>query len=214
MQELPKISGIYKILNIVTGDFYIGSAMNIRSRISKHKSMLKNKQHVNPILQNAWNKYGPDAFTIEILEETTKEQNLLVEQKYLDMLKPKYNIALSATSPMLGRKQTSEWCKNHSKLMTGRKRPDQSITFLGEKNPFYGKKHKAETIQKMREKLINGKTSAGENNPSAKIDLVIVNNIRKDYTDNNLSGDKLSKKYNISKTQIYRILNFECWKED
>jgi len=40
-------SGIYKIANKVTGDFYIGSAVDINKRWNQHKFLLKKQKHYN-----------------------------------------------------------------------------------------------------------------------------------------------------------------------
>ncbi len=50
-------SGIYKIANIKTGDFYIGSAVKFNLRFNRHKFDLKNQKHYNKMLQNIYNKY-------------------------------------------------------------------------------------------------------------------------------------------------------------
>lgn len=38
MEDIEKRPGIYRILNILTNDSYIGSSNNIYSRLSQHKS--------------------------------------------------------------------------------------------------------------------------------------------------------------------------------
>lgn len=102
-----KISGIYKIENILTGDIYIGSAVDIKSRWRRHKIDLKKDKHHSIILQRAYNKYGFENFNFEILEECCKELLLSTEQKYLDDKSPKYNICSYAYNT-LGRKDSEE----------------------------------------------------------------------------------------------------------
>lgn len=80
-------SGIYKITNKITNKFYIGSAVDIKSRWSKHRKMLKENWHDNKHLQSAWNKYGQENFIFEILELCDRESLILTEQKYLDEYK-------------------------------------------------------------------------------------------------------------------------------
>lgn len=86
-----KNEGIYLIYNQVNNDCYIGHSMNVGNRKTKHISLLSNNKHSNELLQNAVNQYGIENFKIGVLEYTT--ENLLEkEQKYVDILKPKYNI--------------------------------------------------------------------------------------------------------------------------
>ena len=63
-------------------------------------------------------------------------------------------------------------------------------TFAGENNPNFGK--------------------VGDLNPASKLNWEIVNSIRLDYSQG-LKGKKLMQKYNISETNMYRILKNETW---
>ena len=87
-----KKCGIYCIKNIVNNKCYIGSSTHIYYRLRRHKSDLLRKNHANPILQNAYNKYGADSFVVSIIEECTEDIVLLREQHYIDTLLPVYNI--------------------------------------------------------------------------------------------------------------------------
>lgn len=98
-------SGIYKISNKITNKFYIGSSNNIKRRWMHHKTYLNGGYHINIHLQNAWNKYGKEAFDFLIIEEVDEENLLLKEQYYLDFYKNDspdliYNISFVAGSPM------------------------------------------------------------------------------------------------------------------
>ena len=84
--------GVYKILNNQNNKFYIGSSKNLSKRWTQHKSDLKNKTHINIILQRSWNKYGEDSFSFEIVEECHQDILLNREQHYIDTLKPEFNI--------------------------------------------------------------------------------------------------------------------------
>ena len=84
-----KIAGIYKITNIITGDFYIGSSCNIKYRWANHKSPSKWKELPNSKLYQDMASYGLNNFTFEVLEETTDLHNR--EQYYIEQLKPSYN---------------------------------------------------------------------------------------------------------------------------
>lgn len=73
-------SGIYKILNLITDMYYIGSAINFTTRWRLHKNYLKLGTHKNRYLQAAWNKYGETAFEFSIIE-ITDDKNKLIEQE-------------------------------------------------------------------------------------------------------------------------------------
>ena len=86
-----KTSGVYKITNTVTGDFYIGSSKGVKERWKNHKcpSALKNRPN-NPMYQD-FQKYGVEKFDFEILAEVEAEQLKETEQKFIETLKPTYN---------------------------------------------------------------------------------------------------------------------------
>ena len=69
-----KISGVYKITNIVTHVFYIGSSNDCDKRIKDHFKKLQDQKHANLKLQNAFNKHGIENFKFEILEIIIKNK--------------------------------------------------------------------------------------------------------------------------------------------
>ena len=86
-----KISGVYKITNTVTGDFYIGSSKDVKRRWAEHKcpSALK-KCPDNPMYLDI-QRYSIDKFEFEILEEVEIEHLKEAEQQFIETLKPTYN---------------------------------------------------------------------------------------------------------------------------
>ena len=85
------IIGIYKITNTITGDFYIGSSKDVKSRWAVHKCQTTwNKCSNNPMYQDM-QKYGVDKFEFEILAEVEPEELKGAEQKFIETLKPTYN---------------------------------------------------------------------------------------------------------------------------
>lgn len=88
--------GIYRIKNLINGKCYYGSSKEIEKRWKTHLNQLRNKKHINCILQNAWNKYGEDNFIFEIVEECELEKLFEVEQKYIDTCGD-YNIGIKAS---------------------------------------------------------------------------------------------------------------------
>lgn len=102
------ICAVYKIYNKINRKIYIGSSINIKKRFSDHKNKLKKNKHHNNHLQNAWNKYGNRNFEFKIIEICDKTLRLQKEQFYLDNINPEYNIALSSSAPMEGRKHSKK----------------------------------------------------------------------------------------------------------
>ena len=87
--EQNKISGVYKITNNITGDFYIGSSKNIEKRWTDHKSISVWKRRPGMKLYQAFIKYGLDNFTFEVIERTDNLRER--EQYWIEHLKPTYN---------------------------------------------------------------------------------------------------------------------------
>ena len=86
-----KISGIYKITNTITGDFYIGSSKDVKRRWRSHKwPSTWNKCPNNPMYIDM-NRYGVDKSEFEILAEVEIDSLKESEQQFIELLKPTYN---------------------------------------------------------------------------------------------------------------------------
>ena len=85
------IIGVYKITNTVTGDFYIGSSKNIKSRWANHKCPSSWNRCPNNQMYIDMQKYGVDKFVFEILAEVEEGFLKETEQKFIELLKPTYN---------------------------------------------------------------------------------------------------------------------------
>ncbi|SRR6266567_1703233 len=171
---IPRTSGIYKITCTVTGKFYIGSAINLRMRQQTHWNTLTQGVHHNRHLQNAWNKYGLDAFTFEVLELVLLPEMLTArEQYFLDTLNPfgkrGFNID-SVAGSSLGVKRSPETNERNRQSQTGKK---QSPATLEKKRQLMlgntisrgrpphnlGKKTPPETCEKLRAQHLGMKAS-------------------------------------------------------
>ena len=86
-----KISGVYKITNTITGDFYIGSSKDVKQRWTGHKCQSKWKKCPNNPMYLDIQKYGVDKFEFDILCEVEPEHLKETEQKFIETLKPTYN---------------------------------------------------------------------------------------------------------------------------
>lgn len=81
-----RYSGIYEIVNTVNWKRYVGSAVNITSRLNDHRKALRGGHHENPHLQAAWNKYGEVVFRLKVVERCEPEQLIEREQYWMDQL--------------------------------------------------------------------------------------------------------------------------------
>ena len=86
-----KISGIYKITNTITGDFYIGSSKDVKRRWAHHKWKSTWKNYPNNPMYIDMQKYGVDKFEFQVIDEVEPEKLKEAEQKFIETLKPTYN---------------------------------------------------------------------------------------------------------------------------
>ena len=63
-----KFAGIYKILHIPTGQYYIGMSVDIFSRWSSHYTAIKCTNHSSILFMNLWNSTEPTEWQFTILE--------------------------------------------------------------------------------------------------------------------------------------------------
>jgi len=91
---MPYTAKIYKIVNTINDDIYVGSTKNeLRKRFYNHKLNAIHKKFNNG-LYDMINEYSIDCFRILLIEEIeceNKEQQLQHEQRFIDELKPKLN---------------------------------------------------------------------------------------------------------------------------
>lgn len=107
IESLKGIAGVYTIIHTASGRAYVGEAFNIRGRWKSHVSCLTRNDHRNYFLQQAWNKYGPQAFEFKkfiILERLFDESNYLLkkrlkqeENKVLALFPDNYNLEIPSS---------------------------------------------------------------------------------------------------------------------
>lgn len=142
---MEKLSGIYKIENLVNGKFYIGQAVDLNRRKSRHFYLLKKGNHYNSYLQNAFIKYGKENFEFKIILYCEIEKLTYYEQKLVDLYSPEYNMCNECVDSKLGVSHSEET------------RMKMSVSRRGDKNPNFGKK----TSQEIKDKM--SKSNSGIN---------------------------------------------------
>lgn len=183
---MSKNMGIYRIVNIVNGKFYLGSSNDLRKRKREHIWALRKEAHINDYLQKAFNKYGEKNFKFEVLEYVANEEDLRkVEQKYLDLFKPYirsigYNLCEDSrggglsgeNNPNYQKPMSNEQKLAISKTLKGHLVSDETRKkiskarkgkYAGEKHSMYGKPVPLEK-RKRHSEIMKGRFS-GEKNP-------------------------------------------------
>ena len=137
-----KISGIYKITNTITNDFYIGSSKDVKQRWTAHKCKSRWKQYPNNPMYIDMRKYGVENFVFEILEEV--EENFLkeTEQQFIEKLKPTYN---SCNANGLNVERYKEYNKEYKK----------SDKFKKYQKEYYKSERGKESLKKSQNKYHN-----------------------------------------------------------
>ena len=152
-------AGIYMWTHIDSGKTYIGNSYNLSQRFECYFSKRYLAFNKTSYIYKSLLKYGYSNFNLTILEfidvqnlEKAEAKKVLLEKEqfYINLINPDYNLLKIAGSP-LGRRHSDEARQKMSITKKGK--------YIGKDNPFYGKNHSLEVINKLS--LIN----SGENNP-------------------------------------------------
>ena len=198
--------GIYKITNKINGKFYIGSSKHINRRWWEHKKDLKNNNHCNLKLQNAWNYYGENSFEFGVIESTSENDLLIRETFYLDTFKPYlkhigYNISDVASG-------SDTFTHNPNKELI---REKLSTINIGDKNPMFGKQHSDLSIALQKQKAVGRYTLEWFKNKYGEDEGLIkyqerneqLKNRKMNYSyDNGLTGKKRGEMSDENKKRI------------
>lgn len=138
-------TGVYCILNTIDNKFYIGSVLKksstkklgFRRRWQHHLHILLKNKHSNKHLQNAFNKYGREAFKFLILEIVDDESLILEREQYwIDVTnclnrEIGYNIYPFAQAVNKDFKSSKETRKKLRQINLGKPRPQWLKELLG-----------------------------------------------------------------------------------
>jgi len=133
-------AGIYQWQHVESGKIYVGSAMDLSTRIRRYYNISYLEADKNRYISSALRLHGYSTFSLMILEYidikdmTKSEAKKIVlerEQHYLNLLSPHYNI-LKLAGNSLGFKHSPEHIINFSSINKGVNNPMYNRT--GEKN--------------------------------------------------------------------------------
>jgi group I intron endonuclease len=106
--------GLYKIVNSVTNQCYVGQSQRIEKRLKEHFRLLRWGRHTNKHLQRAYDKYGADSFygVIEVecqnLEELDRLEEAFINGEAWFEEPTVYNISDFAKAPMRNKTHSEE----------------------------------------------------------------------------------------------------------
>ena len=92
-----KISGIYQIINKISGDFYIGSSIDLEKRKKEHFRESTWKQNPNKPLYKDMKQYGKNNFLFKPIWLCDPTELKKYEQIAIEKYNPKYNIIAACT---------------------------------------------------------------------------------------------------------------------
>lgn len=86
---IPAMHGIYRVVCTPMRLAYVGQAFDLAHRALEHQVQLRDGLHPNPRLQAAYNRFGPSAFYLEVLEIWTGRWSpdclSPAEQRWMDL---------------------------------------------------------------------------------------------------------------------------------
>ena len=216
--------GIYCIINIISGDAYIGqTSEGFQRRYWHHRWKLKNNSHDNQHLQKAWNAYGENNFEF-IPIKVVENKNLLndLEIKYINIyreLNHCYNIIDGGNCSRKGIPLSDEHkrkiAEKNRKNMLGRKASEETKRKMSKSRK--GKVNQTKTLIlnnelafEIKTRLVNGE-KATSISKSMNVDYKLINNIIANNTWSSIFVDGWDEFRNNRKT--YNRLTKEDHKE-
>lgn len=165
--------GVYSWVNKVNGKFYIGSGNSLYIRISDYYQNWYILSRSSLYIVKAFVKYGMKNFSLVILEYSDSDNLILCEQKWINFLRPQYNIRFK-TINTISYKHTVKNTKKNSKFSIIRKHTEnikhiESNFCKGESNYFYPKKYSKESLN-----LLNTVVKKIKKSPVSGLEVEII----------------------------------------
>ena len=149
------ISGVYKITNTITGDFYIGSSKNVKQRWRSHKCKSVWKRQPNNQMYQDMQKYGLESFIFEVLEEAEEEKLKEKEQQFIEMLQPTYNSNRAKGWDFERRKESNKKYQKSEKRKKSNKEYEKTDKRKEYKRKYNNKYQKSDKYKESQKKYYN-----------------------------------------------------------
>jgi cytochrome c oxidase subunit 1 len=132
-KELRKKAGVYLFINNITNDLYVGSSINLTKRMVSYYYYVNSDKKSNLVIIRAIKKYGAENFSLGILEFCKQDHYICIEleQKWMDLYKPKYNV-LTTAGNSFGYKHSMETINKLKEKLTKDNHPKFGYNTLAE----------------------------------------------------------------------------------
>ena len=97
-KKRTSVAGIYALRCGVTGEVWVGQALDLDKIQNRIWFSLRTGSHINRGLQDAWSTYGDTAFSLEILERLEKEETPYLRDALLKERVAHWRAALNASA--------------------------------------------------------------------------------------------------------------------
>ena len=108
-----KLSGVYEIINTITGDCYIGSTVDLERRKKEHFCESTWKRVQNSHLYKDMKQYGKDNFLFKPTQLCNPEELKKYEQIAIEKYNPKYNV-FAAYTGLSKEEYRGQWYKENT----------------------------------------------------------------------------------------------------
>lgn len=68
-KETPRPTGVFAVRNVTDDKLLVGVSTDLPGILNRQRFQLEMGSHPDKELQGDWNRLGPDAFSIEVLDE-------------------------------------------------------------------------------------------------------------------------------------------------
>lgn len=182
---------------------YIGSARVMCYRWTQHRSTLRKGSHHSSKLQRAWDKYGEDAFSFEVVQIVDDLSAVAAaEQMWIDFWQPRYNVAKFVTTPMLGLRHTEETKKK------------MSAAWSPASAPLIGRVVPVETCAAISKRLIGNANAKGFKRPPEQVAHLVGNKRGLGYRHTDEAKAKMSASRRGVKRGPYKKSNLRYGAQD
>lgn len=91
IENVPHRAGVYRIINTVTGECYVGGTQDMAGRCRGHALSLMNGTHFCKKLMASYRIHGGAAFSAVVVEECEMDDLAIVELRWLKTILPAFN---------------------------------------------------------------------------------------------------------------------------